>query len=61
MKLLKKIGARNNASGEYYFLKWEDGTTQYRVDYIVEKTKGFTYKDLYRAVNSVKACYYQVK
>ena len=58
---LKKIGAKNKASGEYNFLKWGDGTTQYRVDYIVEKKKDFTYNDLYKAVNSVKACYYKVK
>lgn len=58
---IAKIGAKNNASGICEFLKWKDGTTQYRVDYIVEKTKAFTYNDLYKAVNSVKACYYRVK
>ncbi len=58
---IEKIGAKNIASGICEFLKWKDGTAQYRVDYIVEKTKDFTYNDLYKAVNSVKACYYQVK
>ena len=58
---IEKIGAKNIASGICEFLKWKDGTAQYRVDYIVEKTKDFTYDDLYKAVNSVKACYYKVK
>ena len=58
---IEKIGAKNKASGICEFLKWNDGTMQYRVDYIVEKTKAFTYNDLYKAVNSVKACYYKVK
>lgn len=58
---IAKIGAKNIASGICQFIDFKDGTTQYRVDYIVEKTKDFTYNDLYKAVNSVKACYYQVK
>lgn len=58
---IAKIGAKNRASGICYFLDFKDGTKQYRVDYIVEKTKDFTYNELYKAVNSVKACYYQVK
>ena len=56
-----KIGAKNRLSGICDFIDFKDGTTQYRVDYIVEKTKDFTYNDLYSAVNSIQACYYQIK
>ena len=58
---IAKIDARNIASGICEFIDFKDGTQQYRVDYIVEKTKDFTYNDLYKAVNSVKACYYKIK
>jgi hypothetical protein len=58
---LEKIGTKNTGSGICRFVDFQDGTKQYRVDYIIEKEKHFTYNDLYKAVNSVKAVPYTIK
>jgi len=42
-------------------LTWEDGTTQRRTDYRIEKTRGFTYNQLFMLVNSIQAPFYKIK
>lgn len=58
---IEKIGAKNIGSGIFNFIDFKDGTQQYRVDYIIEKEKCFTYNQLFEAVNSVKAVPYTIK
>lgn len=60
-KALKTIGTHNQSSGICRFVEFPDGGTQYRVDYIINKEKHFTYNDLYKAVNNVKAVPYTIK
>lgn len=42
-------------------LTWKDGTTQRRTDYRIEKTRGFTYNQLFMLVNSIQAPFYKIK
>ena len=58
---ISKIGAKNIASGICEFIDFKDDTKQYRVKYIIEKKDTFTYRELFKSINAVKACYYQIK
>ena len=45
----------------FNFVDFKDGTTQYRVDYRIEKTKAHTYNQIYSLINNIKAVPYTVK
>src|SRR5690606_20757855 len=59
-KAIEKLTTFYHASAPRLLDFPDDGVQQYRIDYIIPKTKNFTYKQLYAVVNSVKPVHYQI-